>query len=101
MLGDPRMIWRHMIRHKIQDQLYPPLCELRSCDSEALRTSKIRVDHVTSHTIRRSDIVSGTKVRQSPPKVVEQSFILIGDCNSGWASFPNSHEPNRVKAISS
>jgi hypothetical protein len=58
------------------------------------------VDRVASHTIGRANIVIGMKVKKGALEIFNQSFVVVGNRNAGGASFPNSHQPNSVEAVS-
>jgi hypothetical protein len=99
MIGHPRMIKRDVIGHVVQDQFHAPLREFAPGNGKTLWAAKMGIDYVASYAIGRSVVVLRKKVRQGSPEIVNQSLILIRNRNAGWTSFPNSHQPNSIKAI--
>src|SRR5215471_244054 len=101
VLGDPGMIRCHMVRHEVQYQIQASFRELPAGNSKTLRTSQMLIDHVTSYTVGRAHVVFGAKVRKRSQEILKQTIVSIGNCNTSRASFPNSHKPNCIEAISS
>src|SRR2546430_9397719 len=91
VLADRRMVRRHMVWHEVQDQVHAPLQEFPAGKDKPFRTTEMRVDHVAPHTIGRSHVVFGTKVRESFSKISKQGFVLIGNPDARRTSLPHSH----------
>jgi hypothetical protein len=51
-----------------------------------------------SYTIGRSRIVFRTKVRGCSAGFIRQDFILIGNRDARWTSFPNTQQPRTIEA---
>src|SRR5271157_475386 len=70
MLGDTRVVRRHMVGHEIEEQVHAPLREFLPGNGETFRASEVFVNHVTSYAIGRTYVVLGTKIRKCSPEIV-------------------------------
>src|SRR5271166_6297026 len=97
MLGDPRVVRRHMVGHEIEEQLHAPLRQFLPGNGKTFRTSEVLVNHVASYAIGRSYVVLGTKIRECAPEVVNQVLVLIGNGDARRTSLPNAHQPDGIE----
>src|SRR5262245_24563512 len=99
MDNDPRMVRRHVIGDKIENQSDPSLRQLLPSYGKPVGTAQLFVDHVAAHTVSRSHIILGTKIGQSPLEILNQAIVPIGDRNTGGATLPNPHQPHSIETV--
>ena len=97
VLCDPRVVWRYVVRHKIQEQLHAALRQLSPSIRETFWATQLCVNHIASYAIGRSDIIFWSEVGQCSPELVNQMCVLIGNCNAHGTSFPDPHQPDRIE----
>ena len=98
MIVDPWMVWRHVVRDKIEDEAQPALTEHGSRGGESLRPAEVIVNDVAAHTVGRADIVLRHKVGEGSPEILEEPLVSHGDFDAGRAALPDPHEPHGVEA---
>src|SRR5215469_10359967 len=98
MFAYPRMVWRNMVGHKIENQPHAALGEFPSRHGETLGASKTLVDDIAPHAIGRSHVVSRNKIGQRLTETLLQIPVLIGDGNACGTAFPDAHQPHTIKA---
>src|SRR6516162_25303 len=98
MLDDPWVIRRDMVRHKIQNPPHPAPGELSARSRQRFRATKVGVDSVTPHGIGRPHVVLRTEIGEFAPEIVQKNLVSIGDRDTGWAAFPDAHQPYSFKA---
>jgi len=98
MLGDPGVIGCDVVGYEIEDKAHAALCQFAAGDRQRLRPSQVGVDHVATHATGRTHVILLREIGQSPPKVLLQAGIGVGDADPRGTALPYPHEPHRVEA---
>ena len=87
-----------MVRNKIKDEHYTTPCEFLSGRRKSFPTPQATVDLIASNTVWGTNVVFCPVIRQCPPEICEETFVLIRYVYACGASLPDTHKPNGIHA---
>ena len=99
MVRRPRVIRRHMVGHKIQDQPHTPCGQLRPGLRQSFRTADAHIHPVRFDAIRRTDVVLRRKIRQQPTEFVQQTVVCHRNPDTCRTSLPHAHQPDGIASV--